>query len=233
MENYAPQFHELHHPEYQQFENQVIHPSSYDPLPQKSSLEDTLKIFMERTGQFTIQVPRPELSLEDTLKVFMERTDQSTIQVSQSKLSLEDTFKAFIHSNSQTMQELKNVTMVDIPAIQEINYATMANTSVVERLKGQFDHLVAELNRMEEEELQSQWMAERHYMIDENESSNPYHEHAHATTTLGSEEVVEEIVNEPSQKDPLEESCAQFEFNLDLDMISEQAETLLDSTPKI
>jgi hypothetical protein len=38
-------------------------------------------------------------------------------------------------------------------------------------------------------------------------------------TTLGSEEVVEEIVNKPS----LGESFAQFEFDLDLDMISEQA----------
>jgi hypothetical protein len=74
MENCAPQFHELHHPEYQQFENQVLHPSSYDLFPQKSSLEDMLKIFMERTSQSTIQVPQPELSLEDTLKVFMERT---------------------------------------------------------------------------------------------------------------------------------------------------------------
>jgi hypothetical protein len=77
----ASSSHELHHPDYQQFENQVLHPSSYDPLPQKSSLEDTLKIFMERNGQSTIQVPQPELSLEDTPKVFMERTGQSTIQV--------------------------------------------------------------------------------------------------------------------------------------------------------
>jgi hypothetical protein len=74
MGNCAPQFHELHHPKYQQFENQVLHHSSYDPLPQKSSLEDMLKIFMKRTGQSTILVPQPELSLEDTLKVFMERT---------------------------------------------------------------------------------------------------------------------------------------------------------------
>jgi hypothetical protein len=76
-------------------------------------------------------------------------------------------------------------------------------------------------------------MAERHYMIDENDKSNPHHEHAHATTRLGSEEVVEEIVNEPSLKDHLEESCTQFEFDLDLDMVSEQAEALLDSTPEI
>jgi hypothetical protein len=76
-------------------------------------------------------------------------------------------------------------------------------------------------------------MAERHYMISEDESSNPHHEHARATTTLGSEEVVEEIVNEPSLKDPSEESCAQFEFDLDLDVVSEKAEALLDSTPEI
>jgi len=68
-------------------------------------------------------------------------------------------------------------------------------------------------------------------MIDEDDSSNPHHEHVQATTTLGSEVVVEEIVNEPSLEDPFEESCAQFEF--DLDMVCEQAEALLDSTPEI
>jgi hypothetical protein len=65
---------------------------------------------------------------------------------------------------------------------------------------------------MEEEEFQSQLMARGHYMIDEDESSNPHHEHVQATTTLESEDVVEEIANEPSLKDPLEESCAQFKF---------------------
>jgi hypothetical protein len=70
-------------------------------------------------------------------------------------------------------------------------------------------------------------------MIDKDDSSNPHHEHVQAMTTLGSEEVVEDIVNKPSQEDPLEESFPQFEFDLDLDMISEQAKTLLDSTPEI
>jgi hypothetical protein len=106
---------------------------------------------------------------------------------------------------------------------------------VIAKLEGQFDYLVAKLNRMEEEELQSQLMARWHYTIDEDEdeSSNPHHEHAQATTTLESEDVVKEIVNEPSLEDPLEESCAQFEFDLDLDMLCEQAEALLDSTPEI
>jgi hypothetical protein len=38
-------------------------------------------------------------------------------------------------------------------------------------LEGQFNHLVAEFNRLEEEEFQSQLMAEGHYVIDEDDSS--------------------------------------------------------------
>jgi hypothetical protein len=76
-------------------------------------------------------------------------------------------------------------------------------------------------------------MAERHYMIDEDESGNPHHEHVQSTTTLESEDVIEEIANEPSLEDTLEESCAQFEFDLDLDMLYEQDEALLDSTLEI
>jgi len=88
-------------------------------------------------------------------------------------------------------------------------------------LEGQLDRLVDELNRMEEEELHSQLIAERHYMINDDDSSNHHHEHLQATTTLGSEEVVEEIVNEPSLEDPLEKSFAHLEFDMDLDMIHE------------
>jgi hypothetical protein len=128
-------------------------------------------------------------------------------------------------------KSFKNVTMVDSLAIQEIKDATMANTSGIQRLGGQLNHLATELNRMEEEELQGQLMAEGYYMIDEDDSSNPHYEHVQATTALRSEVVFEEIVNEPSLEDPFEESCAQFEF--DLDLVPEQNEALLDSTPEI
>jgi uncharacterized coiled-coil protein SlyX len=193
MGNCAPQFHELHHPEYPQFENQVLDPSSYNPLPQQSSLEDTLNEFMEITSQSTIQVLQPKSSLEDALKEFMEKTSQSTIQ------------------------EIKDV--------------TMANISMIERLEGQFEHLVAKLNKMEEEKLQGQLMAEGHYMIDEDDSNNPHFEHVQATSTLGSEEVFEEIVNEPNLKGHFGESYDQFKF--DLDLAPEQDEALLDSIPLI
>ena len=54
-------------------------------------------------------------------------------------------------------------------------------------------------------------------MIDEDASSNSYHKHVQATTTLGNEEIVEEIFCEPSLKDPSGERFDQFGGDLDLD----------------
>ena len=102
---------------------------------------------------------------------------------------LEDSLKEFMHLTGQS--------------IQEITDATMANTEAIARLEGQLGHLIAEFNKIEEEELQSQEMAKRQYMIDKNGPNNSYNEHVLATT-FGSEEVVKEIVNEPSLEDPLE-----------------------------
>jgi hypothetical protein len=76
-------------------------------------------------------------------------------------------------------------------------------------------------------------MARRQYMIDGDCPSDPHHEHVQATTTFESDEVVEKIFCEPSLEDPLEKSFAQFEFDLDIDMIHEQAKALLDPTPKM
>lgn len=53
MGNCAPQFQELHYPNYPQFDNQSSHPSSYiySASSSQSTLEDTLKVFMELTVQ--------------------------------------------------------------------------------------------------------------------------------------------------------------------------------------
>jgi hypothetical protein len=114
-ENYAPQVDELHHPDYPQFDNQFSSHPSYDYSPEQSSLEETLKEFMELVGQPTIPTSH-ELSLEETLEEFRKTVNQPC---------------------------------------QEIIDATVANTEAVTRLEGQFGHLVAEFNRIEEEELQS------------------------------------------------------------------------------
>jgi len=49
--NYAPQYHELHHPEYPQFDNQSSHPLSYNYLEPHSSFKDTIKAFIQASSQ--------------------------------------------------------------------------------------------------------------------------------------------------------------------------------------
>ena len=137
MGKYALQVDELHHPEDPQLDNQFSIPSSCNHLLEDSSLEDTLK--------------------------------------------------AFIQSNSQILQEIKDATMANSQPIHEINDMAMANMEAIARLEGQLGHLVAEFSRIEEEGLQSQ------EMVHGDESSNSYHEHVQATSTLGNEEIVKEI----------------------------------------
>ncbi|XP_062151930.1 uncharacterized protein LOC133860320 [Alnus glutinosa] len=62
----------------------------------------------------------------------------------------------------------------------------------IARLEGQLESLVAEVTKIEEEELQGQVMVEGHYMIDKDDSSNPRHEHVQATATFESENDNEE-----------------------------------------
>jgi hypothetical protein len=75
MENFARQVDELQNPEYPQFDNQFSSHSSYDYPPKKSSLEETLKEFMELVGQPTIPASK-EQSLEYSLEVFRKTINQ-------------------------------------------------------------------------------------------------------------------------------------------------------------
>jgi hypothetical protein len=65
-------------------------------------------------------------------------------------------------SNSKPIQELKNATVGNSRDIQGIHQA-------IAKIEGQISQLVVELNRIEEEELQSQLMTEMHYLVDEDE----------------------------------------------------------------
>ena len=69
-------------------------------------------------------------------------------------------------------------------------------------------------------------------MNDKDDTNNPYHEHAQATTIIVREKIVEDNVNEPSLEDPLGECFAQFGYDLDLDLLK-QAGAFLDSTHKM
>jgi len=66
-------------------------------------------------------------------------------------------------------------------------------------MKGHIDYMVAEFNRIEEDEFQSQLIARGYFMIDGDESNNSCHEHFQATTTLESEKIVDN--DEEEEKD--------------------------------
>jgi hypothetical protein len=114
--------------------------------------------------------PAPQSSMEDMMKALIQSTNK------------------FMQSPYKSLQELKNVTISNSRDIQELKSYT---TQAMSRLEGQIGYLVTELNRIEKQEFQSQLMTERHYMIDEDDSENSYHEHAQVTTTLDEDEIVD------------------------------------------
>jgi hypothetical protein len=162
--NYAPSHNELHHLEYSQFKNQVLHPSSYDPLPKKLSLEETFQAFIRTSNR----------NIQELKKVTMSN-DQIMQELKQSR------------------QELKNATMSNSQAIKELTHEIRDSTQFTHQAfakkEEQIDYLVVEFNRMEEEELQSQLMAEGHYKIDEDDASHSCHENIPDTIILESNEI--------------------------------------------
>jgi hypothetical protein len=68
-----------------------------------------------------------------------------------------------------------------------------------------------------------------HYMTEVNKFAL---DNAQTTTILVNEEIGDEV-KESNLEDPLEESFAQFEFDLDLDIVHEQAKALLDPAPEM
>jgi hypothetical protein len=146
------------------------------------------------------------------------------------ELSLEDTLKVFMQSTDQVIQELRSVIQVNTQATtgledwigqSENEYPAKHQLDPITQYWG--NENIEDNN--EEEELQTQLMAKIHYMIDEADSSNSYHKHIQANTTLESEEIVEGTCNEPSLEDPLGECFAKFGCDLDLDKLLEQANT--------
>jgi hypothetical protein len=83
--------------------------------------------------------------------------------------------------DSQNIQELTN----------EIRDSNQFTHQAIVKIEGEIDYLVAELNRIEEEKLQSQLMAPENYMIDEDDASHSCHEHVPDTTILESKEIVD------------------------------------------
>jgi hypothetical protein len=122
--------------------------------------------------------------------------------------------KALMQSTDKFMQRIDQAVQSNTRDIQELKGS-------VARIEGQISHLVTELNRIEEEELQSQLMIERHYMSDEDDSEIFYHEHTQVTTTLDEDVIVdnnEEQVENIEQIEDHEKSQPPTDPNLPSDM---------------
>jgi hypothetical protein len=89
-----------------------------------------------------------------------------------------------MYLTGQAISDMKNATMENTQAISDVKNATMENTQAIARIEGQFECLVAEVTKIEEEKFESQLMATGHYMIDEDDFHNSYHEHVQATIIL-------------------------------------------------
>jgi hypothetical protein len=77
-------------------------------------------------------------------------------------------------------------------------------------MEGEIDYLATEFNRIEKKELQSQLMAQWHYMIDEDDASHSCHEHVPDTTILlESEDILDN--NEDEEKEDQVEHIDQIE----------------------
>jgi hypothetical protein len=105
--------------------------------------------------------------------------------------------KALMQSTDKFMQRTDQAIQSNTRDIQELKGS-------VARIEGQIGHLVTELNRIEEEELQSQLMIEMHYMSDEDDSKNSYHENAQVTTILDGDEIVDNKEEHTKQVEQIE-----------------------------
>jgi hypothetical protein len=91
---------------------------------------------------------------------------------------------------------------------QNLQKLTQLTHQAFAKMEGHIDYLVAELNRIEEEELQCQQMAQGHYMIDEDDANHSCHEHVSDTTVLESKKIVD---NNEEEKDEQIEHREQVE----------------------
>ncbi|XP_062166963.1 uncharacterized protein LOC133873251 [Alnus glutinosa] len=117
MGNCAPQYHDLHHPEYPQINHQYSPPSSYNYPAQRLSLEETLQAFIQTSN----------------------RNIQELKKVTMSNNQMMQELKSVTMSNDQIMQELKTASISDNENIQNlakieghIDYLHVPDTIILE-----------------------------------------------------------------------------------------------------
>jgi hypothetical protein len=244
-ENFAPQVDELHHPEYPQFNNHFSS-HSYDYPSETSSLEDTLKEFMELVGQPTIPASH-EPSLEDTLETFRKTVNQpcqeiigATVANTKEVSRLERQFGLLVAEfNLVEEEEFQSHEMAHPP--QE-SLEQHFPTAHVDDFKGRVNQLIAarhahtQLSHTHTPHQSCEYCYHPSHQFDDCPFINYYMtevnksalDNAQTTTILVDEEIGDEIASECSLEDPKIECFTPDDCDLDLDRLVMQDGVLHD-----
>jgi hypothetical protein len=245
-ENFAPQVDELHFPEYTQFDNNFSSHSSYDYPPEKSSLEDTLKEFMDLVGQPTISASHGP-SLEDTLETFRKTVNQpcqviidATMANTEEVARLEGQFGHLVSEfNLVEEEEFQIHEMAHTP--QE-SFEQHFPTAHVDDFEGRANQLMAarhahtQLSHTHTPHQSCEYCYHHSHQFDDCPFINYYMtevnksalDNAQTTTILVDEEIGDEIASESSLEDLKIECFTPNDCNLDLDGLVMQDGVLHD-----
>jgi hypothetical protein len=244
-ENFAPQVDELHHPEYPQFDNHFSS-HSYDYPPETSSLEDTLKEFMELVDQPTIPVLH-EPSLEDTLYAFRQTVNQPCQEIMDAQLAnteevarLEGQFGHLVSEfNLMEVEEFQSPEIVHPPKESLVQHFPTAHIDDFEEranLLMTARHAHTQLFHTHTPHQSCEYCYHpshqfddcpfiNHYMTEVNKSEL---DNAQTTTILVDEEIGDESASECSLEDLKIECFTPDDCDLDLDSLVMQEGVLHD-----
>jgi hypothetical protein len=190
LENYAPQFYELYHQTYPQFNDQAIYPpSNFHPLHQQWQSSSYCADFEDNWQPSSQATPSPQ-SGSDVQAQILKLVGEINQKLTQTVTSLNQTLNSHSESIAKIEaheEEPSPIYWLSQQQSQKEQYTPQFFAEMEARMDAHFERIMNHLNR-EEEELQRQSVAnlDGHYMVDENTS---YHEQA--ITTMKNEEVVE------------------------------------------
>jgi hypothetical protein len=245
-ENFAPLVDELHHPEYPQFDNQFFSHSSYDYPPEKSSLEDTLKEFLEFVGQPTNPVLH-EPSLKDALYAFRQTVNQPCQEIMDAYVANTEAVARFegqfghlvSEFNLMEEEEFQSHEIIHPPQKSLVQHFPTAHIDDLEERVNQLmaaRHAHTQLSHTHTPHQSCEYCYHPSHQFDDCPFINYYMtevnksalDNAQTTTILVDEEIGDEIASECSLEDPKIECFTPDDYDLDLDRLVMQDGVLHD-----
>jgi hypothetical protein len=197
--NYAPQFHELYHHAYPQFNDQAVYPPSNSHPPHQQWQSSPYCADFEDNWQPSSQATPSPQSDSDVQAQILKLMGEINQKLTQTVTSLNQTLNSHSESIAKIEAHEEEPSAIYWPPQQQSQqeqYTPQFFAEMQARMDAHFEQIMNHLNR-EEEELQRQSVAnlDGRYMVNE---STCYHEQA--ITTMKNVEVVETHVEEMKEE---------------------------------